>query len=66
MEASKRKISKSAAKKKGNDTTYPFPMEKNLFFRIIDSFQEATKLQVRLIPLKEKGINNPLIRCSHP
>jgi two-component system response regulator YesN len=30
------------------------PVEKNLFHRIIDSFQEATKLHVRFIPIKEK------------
>ena len=65
MEAGKKKTPKPSGKQKANDTTFSFPMEQNLFFRIMASFQEATKLQVRLIPLKKKGINNPLIRCSH-
>ncbi len=30
-------------------------MEENLIFRIIESFQEATKLRIRFIPLKERG-----------
>ena len=66
MEASKKKPPKPPGKPRAKDTTFLFPMEKNLFLRIMASFQEATKLQVRLIPLKEKGIHNPLIRCSHP
>ena len=66
MEGSKKKPPQPPGKPKTHDTSFAFPMEKNLFFRIMASFQEATKLQVRLIPLKEKGIHNPLIRCSHP
>ena len=66
MEASKKKNPKPADTLSAPGSTFLFPMEKNLFFRIMASFQEATKLQVRLIPLKEKGVHNPLIRCSHP
>lgn len=66
MEASKKRTPKTPGKQKAKDNTFLFPMEQNLFFRIMASFQEATKLQVRLIPLKKKGIRNPLIRCSHP
>ncbi len=66
MAVSKGKISKPVGKDRAPDLALVFPMEKNLFLRIMASFQEATKLQVRLIPLKEKGIHHPLIRCSHP
>ena len=42
------------------------PAEKNAFFRIIDSFQEAMKLQVRLFPLKGKGEISSIDGDGHP
>ncbi|MBM4274530.1 MAG: helix-turn-helix domain-containing protein [Deltaproteobacteria bacterium] len=44
---------------------FPPPSEKNLFSRVIDSFQQAVRLKVRLIPLKEKGYFNPTHKHSH-
>ncbi len=44
---------------------FPPPADKNLFSRVIASFQEAVRLKVRLIPLKEKGYFNPAQRHSH-
>ena len=40
--------------------------EGNAFFRILESFQEAMKLQVRLFPLKGKGEINSLNGHGHP
>ena len=42
------------------------PAEKNAFFRILDSFQEAMKLQVRLFPLKGKGEISSIDGDGHP
>jgi two-component system response regulator YesN len=38
----------------------------NAFFRIIESFQEAMKLQIRLFPLKGRGEINTINGRSHP
>ena len=40
--------------------------EGNAFFRILESFQEAMKLQVRLFPLNGKGGINAINGYSHP
>jgi two-component system response regulator YesN len=40
--------------------------EKNTFFRILDSFQEAMKLQVRHFPLQGKGEISSLAGHGHP
>lgn len=40
--------------------------ERSLFFRIIESFQEATKLRVRLLPLQGKGEINSIDQRGHP
>ena len=40
--------------------------EGNAFFRILESFQEAMKLQVRLFPLKGKGKIKSLHEHGHP
>jgi two-component system response regulator YesN len=40
--------------------------EKNAFFRILGSFQEAMKLQVRLFPLKGKGEIGSIDGDGHP
>ncbi|HSB06575.1 MAG TPA: PocR ligand-binding domain-containing protein [Thermodesulfobacteriota bacterium] len=41
-------------------------VEKNLFLRILDSFQEAMKLQVRLFPMKGKEGIDSLDGDGHP
>ena len=40
--------------------------EKNAFFRILGSFQEALKLQVRLFPLQGKGEISSIAGDGHP
>jgi len=40
--------------------------EKNAFFRILGSFQEAMKLQVRLFPLQGKGEISSIAGDGHP
>ena len=40
--------------------------EKNAFFRILGSFQEAMKLQVRLFPLQGKGEISSIAGHGHP
>jgi len=42
------------------------PAEKNAFFRILGSFQEAMKLQVRLFPLQGKGEISSIAGDGHP
>ena len=42
------------------------PAEKNAFFRILGSFQEAMKLQVRLFPLQGKGEISSIAADGHP
>ena len=48
------------------DRAAPDSTEKNLFFRIIDSFQEAMKLQVRLFPLNDKKGTRSIDGHGHP
>jgi two-component system response regulator YesN len=40
--------------------------EKNLYFRILDSFQDAMKLQIRLFPLQAKGEIGSVAEDGHP
>jgi two-component system response regulator YesN len=40
----------------------PGPPEENLIFRILDSFQELTKLRIRFIPVKEEGVRYTILR----
>lgn len=40
--------------------------EKNLYFRILDSFQDAMKLQIRLFPLQGKGEIGSIAEDGHP
>jgi two-component system response regulator YesN len=40
--------------------------EGNAFYRILESFQEAMKLQVRLFPLNGKGVVNSINGHGHP
>ncbi len=42
------------------------PAEKNLYLRILESFQEAMKLQVRFFPLKGKGEIRSIDGEGHP
>ena len=56
-------VSNQEILRQGPDTV---PAEKNLYFRILDSFQEAMKLQVRLFPLKGKGEISSIDGDGHP
>ena len=59
MAQNRRKIVIPSTHRVSQDRGTPDSTESNLFFRIIDSFQEAMKLQVRLFPLKDnKGIRS--------
>jgi two-component system, response regulator YesN len=69
MAKNRRKTVIPSTRKVSQDRAAPESTENNLFFRIIDSFQEAMKLQVRLLPLKDKkgirsidGNGNPFCR----
>ena len=54
MAQNRRKIVTPSTHRVSRDRAAPDSTEQNLFLRIIDSFQEAMKLQVRLFPLKDR------------
>jgi two-component system response regulator YesN len=56
-------VSNQEALRRGPDSDQA---EKYRFFRILDSFQQATKLRVRLFPLQGKGEINSIDGDGHP
>ena len=66
MAQNRRKIAIPSTRKVSQDRVAPESTENNLFFRIIDSFQEAMKLQVRLFPLKDKKGIRSIDGNGHP
>ena len=66
MAQNRRKIVITSTHSVSQDRAAPDSTENNLFFRIIDSFQEAMKLQVRLFPLKDKKGIRSIDGNGHP
>ena len=66
MAQKRRKIVIPSTHRVSQDRADPDSTEKNLFSRIIDSFQEAMKLQVRLFPLKDKKGIRSIDGHGHP
>lgn len=59
-------IGRSLGKWRERNKIYSPPVEETLFFRIIDSFQKAMRLGVRLIPLDEKKNVSIVDKGWHP
>ena len=66
MAQNRRKIVIPSTHQVSQDRAAPDSPDRNLFFRIIDSFQEAMKLQVRLFPLKDKKGIQSIDGHRHP
>jgi two-component system, response regulator YesN len=66
MAQKRRKIVIPSTHRISQDRAAPDSTETNLFFRVIDSFQEAMKLQVRLFSLNDKKEIRSINGHGHP